>query len=68
MTQHERVTPTVQPRCIQCVHHYITHDEIFRYGCRSLDFKSAREPARDVLEASGEPCHFFLAKKPCQAR
>lgn len=48
--------------CNRCAHYYITHDAHFRYGCRALDFKSQRLPAIDVLEASGEPCHYFIEK------
>ena len=52
------------PRCNQCTHYYITHDAIFRYGCRALDFKSRRQPIRDVFEASGQACLYFSAKQP----
>ena len=51
-----------RPRCNQCVHYFITHDVQFRYGCRALDFKSRREPIKDVIEASGQPCQFFTIK------
>ena len=49
--------------CNDCVHYYITHDASFRYGCRALDFKSQRQPILDVIEASGEPCHYFRRKE-----
>jgi len=51
------------PRCSRCAHYYITHDMTFRYGCRALDFKSRRQPMLDVIEASGQPCLYFQAKK-----
>ncbi len=51
------------PRCTDCAHYYITHETQFRYGCRAMDFKSRRLPMLDVLEASGQPCQFFAAKK-----
>ncbi|MDP2852018.1 MAG: hypothetical protein Q8O23_01295 [Gallionella sp.] len=50
--------------CSYCTHYYITHDANFRYGCRALDFKSQRQPAFVVIEASGQQCHFFQAKEP----
>jgi hypothetical protein len=49
--------------CNDCVHCYITHDASFRYGCRALDFKSQRQPILDVMEVSGEPCHYFRRKE-----
>jgi len=49
--------------CNNCTHYYITHDAHFRYGCRALDFKSQRLPILDVIEASGESCHYFQEKK-----
>jgi hypothetical protein len=51
------------PRCNRCNHYYITHDQVFKYGCRALDFKSKRQPIRDVIEASGQPCLYFEVKK-----
>ncbi len=51
------------PDCNLCIHYYITHDVNFRYGCRALDFKSRRLPILDVIEASGEPCHYFSEKQ-----
>lgn len=50
-------------RCTACVHYFITHDLRFPYGCRRLDFKSWRQPMLDVLESSGRPCLYFLAKR-----
>lgn len=52
------------PRCNRCMHYYITHDEVFPYGCRALDFKSRRQPVRDVIESSGQTCLYFQVKKP----
>lgn len=48
-----------RPRCNGCVHYYITHDPVFRYGCRALDFKSRRQPVLDVIESSGQECLYF---------
>lgn len=52
------------PGCNNCTHYYITHDAYFRYGCRALGFKSQRQPILDVIEASGQQCHYFQKKKP----
>jgi len=49
--------------CNNCTHYYITHDANFRYGCRALDFKSQRQPILDVIEASGQRCHYFRKKE-----
>ena len=50
---------TDRPDCKNCTHYFITHEANFRYGCRALDFKSRRLPVLDVIEASGQPCHYF---------
>ena len=50
---------TGRPRCRACRHHYITHNINVPYGCRELGFISAREPMRDVIEASGQTCLYF---------
>ena len=57
-----------RPRCNGCVHYYITHDAVFRYGCRALDFKSRRQPVLDVIESSGESCLYFRPKEPNTGR
>ena len=55
-----------QARCHRCAHYYITHDVHFPYGCRALDFKSRRQPMRDVADSSGQPCFYFAAKPATQ--
>ena len=50
------------PDCRDCIHHYITWDASFPYGCRAMDFKSRRLPHLDVLESSGEQCLMFEPK------
>jgi len=52
--------------CNHCTHYYITHDANFRYGCHALDFKSRRQPIIEVIDASGEKCHYFQLKRPDQ--
>ena len=55
--------PAYKPAgCNGCTHYYITHDASFRYGCRALDFKSQRQPILDVVEASGQQCHYSQKK------
>ena len=57
------------PRCNQCAYYFITHELPFRYGCRTLDFKSQRLPELDVTASSGQPCLYFQPKVPLkQAR
>lgn len=55
-------------RCTHCAHYFITHEANFRYGCRAMDFKSKRQPVLDVIDASGQPCLRFAAKKPRASR
>jgi hypothetical protein len=56
--------PGAKPsNCSNCTYYFITHDASFRYGCRALDFKSQRQPILDVIEASGQQCHYFQKKK-----
>lgn len=54
--------PEAQPLCRACVHHYITHDPGFPYGCRAMRFKSRRMPSLEVKKASGQPCLRFAPK------
>jgi len=51
-----------RPTCRYCQHYTITHDPVFRYGCRALGFKSRGQPCLEVLSASGEQCLYFVAK------
>ena len=55
---------TERPDCKRCAHYFITHQANFRYGCRALNFKSRRLPILDVIDASGQPCHYFRKKSP----
>jgi len=50
------------PTCMGCVHHYVTHDPVFRYGCRAFGFKSQQSPIRVVQDASARSCRLFEAK------
>lgn len=56
------MSPECKSKCHQCVHYFITHDAVFRYGCRALGFKSRSQPGREVIAASGEQCLYFQAK------
>lgn len=48
--------------CMGCVNHYVTHDPVFRYGCRAFGFKSQQSPIRVVQQSSGEACRLFESK------
>jgi hypothetical protein len=52
--------------CRHCANYFITHDPVFRYGCRALGFKSRGQPCRDVIAASGEQCLYFVPKAKAQ--
>jgi hypothetical protein len=58
----DKRAPAAIPDCNRCQHYYITHHAVFRYGCRALGFKSRKQPGREVLAASGEPCQYFAPK------
>lgn len=51
------------PSCMGCVHHYVTHDPNFRYGCRAFGFKSQQSPIRVVQESSAQQCRLFESKE-----
>lgn len=51
------------PTCTNCRHYFITYDANFRYGCRAFNFKSARQPILDVIDASGQQCQHFQLKE-----
>lgn len=57
-------TPQAQARllCRRCAHYFITHDPVFRHGCRAMDFKGVRLPGLDVLETTGQLCMTFQPK------
>jgi len=56
--------------CKKCVYYYITWDRKFPYGCKAIQFKSARLPSLEVLAASGIACLRFEEKiiKPAEKR
>ncbi len=49
--------------CRTCRNYYITHDTSAPYGCRALGFKSKKNPAAVVYEASGMQCQLYAARK-----
>jgi hypothetical protein len=55
--------PESVPDCWKCLHHFITHDPTFPYGCHAMQFKSRRLPCKEVLDASGEGCLMFQRKE-----
>jgi len=48
--------------CIKCVNYFVTWDNNFPHGCRSMDFKSRNIPSQEVFSASGMKCQFFHEK------
>ncbi|WP_460530448.1 hypothetical protein [Chitinimonas naiadis] len=54
------------PNCMQCVHHYVTWDTRFPYGCRALGFKSLRQPSLEVFASSGQHCLQFQPRPKVQ--
>jgi hypothetical protein len=48
--------------CRKCIHYYVTWDKKFPYGCRAIQFKSAKSPSFEVYAASGQVCLRFQAK------
>jgi hypothetical protein len=48
--------------CKNCRHYYITWDRKFPYGCKAIQFKSARLPSLEVFAASGIACLRFEEK------
>lgn len=45
-----------EKNCLSCKNFYITWEKNFPYGCRAMDFKSARLPSLEVEEADGQQC------------
>jgi hypothetical protein len=50
------------PACFKCSHYHVTWDAQAPYGCRAHGFKSNRNPAAAVYEASGSACQLFERK------
>lgn len=49
--------------CFFCEHFYITQEADSPYGCRAMDFASARMPSVDVYDASEQDCALFVRKE-----
>ena len=49
--------------CRKCVHHYITWDNKFPYGCRLFGIKSKQTPSVVVYQSIGKMCEGFEEKK-----
>jgi hypothetical protein len=47
---------SAEKSCHSCKNFYITWEKEFPYGCRAMDFKSARLPSLEVEEADGQEC------------
>jgi hypothetical protein len=48
--------------CIRCRHYQITWEARTPYGCRAHGFKTPRNPATVVYEASGIECQLYEPK------
>ena len=48
---------------MKCMHHFITYDPSFPYGCRALNFKSRTLPHLEVRAASGMDCQMFRPRQ-----
>jgi hypothetical protein len=51
-----------RPSCIKCRHYQVTWDTRLPWGCRAHGFKTRRNPAQVVFEASGMDCQLFEPK------
>jgi len=49
--------------CQGCRHYWITWEQRFPYACRAHEFKTNRNPALAVFQASGIPCQLYSPKK-----
>lgn len=47
---------------MKCLHHFITYDPAFPYGCRAMNFKSRQLPQYEVFGASRQDCLHFVAR------
>jgi len=48
--------------CVKCRHYQVTWNPRQPYGCRAHGFKSLRNPAQVVFEASGMDCQLYEPK------
>ncbi len=56
--------PTRIVACHKCKHYQVTWDTQLPYGCRAHGFKTRKNPAVAVYEASGIECQLFEIKAP----
>jgi hypothetical protein len=47
---------------MKCMHHFITYDPSFPYGCRAMNFKCRTLPNLEVRAASGMDCQMFRCR------
>jgi hypothetical protein len=57
-----------EKNCHSCKNFYITWEKDFPYGCRAMEFKSARLPSLDVEEADGQACLAHASKLGSEKR
>jgi hypothetical protein len=53
------MTDAARSTCTGCLHHFITYDPRFPYGCRAMNFKSRIPPRDEVRAASGMDCQMY---------
>ncbi len=49
--------------CRHCIHYRVSWDPRMPHGCAAHGFKSSRNPAQVVYDASGLPCQLFMPRE-----
>ena len=47
------------PKCMKCVHYFVTFDPLRPRGCRKFGFQSLKLPSLLVKEETGQECIAF---------
>ncbi|MFT6173613.1 MAG: hypothetical protein ACJA0L_001246 [Sulfitobacter sp.] len=53
-----------EPRCMKCVHYFVTYDPQRPRGCRKFSFQSHKMPSMLVKDETGRSCMAFEEKGP----
>jgi len=61
-SQREKDSVQSRPRCIQCVHYFVTWHKAMPHGCKAMGFKSSYEPSLMAFHSSGVVCQMFQPK------
>ncbi len=51
------------PKCMKCIHYYVTFDATAPRGCRLYKLKSAQMPSQIIKSATGKECSEFSERK-----